>query len=66
MLLNPALGGRGRQISLEFKASLVYIVSSKTAKAIKKNSISKENKTPKKERKKERKGKDKALLQKGL
>jgi hypothetical protein len=39
------LGGRGRQIS-EFKASLVYKVSSRTARAIQKNPVSKnKNKT---------------------
>jgi hypothetical protein len=32
------LGGRGRQIS-EFKASLVYKVSSRTARAIKRNPV---------------------------
>ena len=36
---NPStLGGRGRQIS-EFKASLVYRVSSKTARATQKNPV---------------------------
>jgi hypothetical protein len=35
MPLIPALGSRGRQIS-EFKASLVYKVSSRTARAIQK------------------------------
>jgi hypothetical protein len=44
------LGGRGRQIS-EFKASLVYRVSSRTARAILRNPVLK--KTNKKERKKE-------------
>jgi hypothetical protein len=34
------LGGRGRQIS-EFEASLVYKVSSRTARAIQRNPISK-------------------------
>jgi hypothetical protein len=39
------LGGRGRQIS-EFKASLVYRVSSRTARAIQRNPVSKkQNKT---------------------
>jgi hypothetical protein len=39
------LGGRGRWIS-EFKASLVYRVSSRTAKAIQRNPVSKKaNKT---------------------
>jgi hypothetical protein len=36
------LGGRGRQIS-EFKASLVYRVSSRTAKAIQRNPVYTEN-----------------------
>jgi hypothetical protein len=34
------LGGRGRQIS-EFKASLVYRVSSRTARATQRNPVSK-------------------------
>jgi hypothetical protein len=38
------LGSRGRQIS-EFKASLVYIVSSRTAQATQRNPVSKQNKT---------------------
>jgi hypothetical protein len=38
------LGGRGRQIS-EFKASLVYRVSSRTAKAIQRNPVSKKQTT---------------------
>jgi L-2-hydroxyglutarate oxidase LhgO len=37
------LGGRGRQIS-EFKASLVYKVSSRTARAIQRNPVSKNKK----------------------
>jgi hypothetical protein len=45
------LGGRGRQIS-EFKASLVYRVSSRTARATQKNPVLK---TPKKKRKKKKK-----------
>jgi hypothetical protein len=43
------LGGKGRQIS-EFKASLVYKVSSRTARAIQRNLVSKnkrKNKTKK-------------------
>jgi hypothetical protein len=44
-------GGRGRQIS-EFKASLVYRVSSRTAKATQRNPVSKNQK---KKKKKERK-----------
>jgi hypothetical protein len=37
------LGGRGRQIS-EFEASLVYRVSSRTARATQKNHVSKTKK----------------------
>jgi hypothetical protein len=40
------LGGRGRRIS-EFKASLVYRVSSRTARATQRNPVSKNQKTPK-------------------
>jgi hypothetical protein len=47
------LGGRGRQIS-EFEASLVYKVSSRTARATQRNPVSKKKKERKKE-KKERK-----------
>jgi hypothetical protein len=36
------LGGRGRQIS-EFKARLIYKVSSRTARAIQRNPVSKKN-----------------------
>jgi hypothetical protein len=39
------LGGRGRWIS-EFKASLVYKVSSRTARAIQRNPVSKNQKPP--------------------
>jgi hypothetical protein len=46
------LGGRGRRIS-EFEASLVYRVSSRTARATQRNPVSKEKKK-KKERKKPR------------
>jgi hypothetical protein len=44
---NPSnLGGRGRWIS-EYKASLVYRVSSRTARAIQRNPVSKQtNKQP--------------------
>jgi hypothetical protein len=38
------LGGRGRCIS-EFKASLVYRVSSRIARATQRNPVSKQNKT---------------------
>jgi hypothetical protein len=37
------LGGRGRQIS-EFEASLVYKVSSRTARAIQRNPVSEKKK----------------------
>jgi hypothetical protein len=46
-------GGRGRPIS-EFEASLVYRVSSRTARATQRNPVSKKKKK-KKERKKEKK-----------
>jgi hypothetical protein len=49
------LGGRGRQIS-EIKASLVYRVSSRTARAIQRNPVSKNQKKKKKKKKKERNG----------
>jgi hypothetical protein len=50
------LGGRDRQIS-EFEASLVYKVSSRTARAIQTNPVSKNKtkQTNKKKKKKERK-----------
>ena len=44
---NPSLGGRGRQIS-EFEASLVYKVSSGTARATQKNPDSKNQNQKKK------------------
>jgi hypothetical protein len=57
------LGGRGRQMS-EFKASLVYKVSSRTARATQRNPVSKKpknqnkkKKRPKKKKKKKRKKK---------
>jgi hypothetical protein len=42
------LGGRGRQIS-EFKDSLVYRVSSRTARAIQRNPVSNNNNNNKKQ-----------------
>jgi hypothetical protein len=39
-IFDPSMGGRGRQIS-EFEASLVYKVSSRTARAIQRNPVSK-------------------------
>jgi hypothetical protein len=47
------LGGRGRWIS-EFKTSLVYRVSSRTARATQRNPVSKKQ-NQKKKKKKERK-----------
>jgi hypothetical protein len=44
---NPSRGGRGRQIS-EFEDSLVYRVSSKTARATQRNPVSKKKKKKKK------------------
>jgi hypothetical protein len=44
------LGGRDRQIS-EFKASLVYRVSSRTARAAQRNPVSKTNKQKQKQNK---------------
>jgi hypothetical protein len=62
--LIPALGSRGRRIS-EFEASLVYKVSSRTARATQRNPVSKtppkkktnkkKNKTKKKKEKRKRK-----------
>jgi hypothetical protein len=56
--LIPALGGRGigRRIS-EFEASLVYRVSSRTARAIQRNPESKQNKTKQKQKTKQNKKK---------
>jgi hypothetical protein len=48
------LGGRGRQIS-EFKASLVYKVSSRTARATQRNPVSKKQKTNKQTNNKKKK-----------
>jgi hypothetical protein len=50
------LGGRGRWIS-EFKASLVYRVSSRTARAIQRNPVSKKKKKKKKKKNKTNKQK---------
>jgi hypothetical protein len=51
------LGGRGRQIS-EFKASLVYKVSARTARATQRNPVfQKENKTKEQKTKMKRKEK---------
>jgi hypothetical protein len=47
------LGGRGRWIS-EFEASLVYRVSSRTARATQRNPVSKHQKRKKKKERKEK------------
>jgi hypothetical protein len=46
------LGGRGRRIS-EFEASLVYKVSSRTARATQRNPVSKKTKQNKKQKTKQ-------------
>ena len=46
------MGGRGRQIS-EFEASLVYKVSSRTARVIQRNPVLKKNKKTNKEEEEE-------------
>jgi hypothetical protein len=48
------LGGRGRHIS-EFEASLVYRVSSRTARTIQRNPVWKKNQKKKKKKKKKKK-----------
>jgi hypothetical protein len=49
---NPQhLGGRSRQISFESEASLVYKVSSRTAKAVQRNPVLKKMKKKKKKKK---------------
>jgi hypothetical protein len=56
------LGSRGRQIS-EFEASLVYKVSSRTAKAIQRNPVSKnKDKNKNKNKKKERERKENKFI----
>ena len=52
------MGGRGRRIS-EFEASLVYRVSSRTARARERNPVSKKQKNKKKEKRKKKKRKRK-------
>jgi hypothetical protein len=54
------LGGRGRRIS-EFEASLVYKVSSRTARSIQRNPVSKKKK---KEKKRKEKNKTKQNMEK--
>jgi hypothetical protein len=52
------LGGRGRQIT-EFEASLVSKVSSRTARAIQRNPVAKNQRKKKKEKRKKKKEKKK-------
>jgi hypothetical protein len=52
------LGGRVRQIS-EFEASLVYKVSSRTARVIQKNPVSKNNNNNNNKKKKEKQNRNK-------
>ena len=56
------MGGSGRRIS-EFEASLVYRVSSRTARATQSNPVSKK---PKKKKKKKKKKKRKVIKKKKL
>jgi hypothetical protein len=48
------LGGRGRRISEFEEASLVYRVSSRTARATQRNPVSKKNHTKKKKKKRKK------------
>jgi hypothetical protein len=52
------LGGRGRQIS-EFEASLVYRVSSRTARATQTNPVSKKKKRREEKRREEKRREEK-------
>jgi hypothetical protein len=52
------MGGRGRRIS-EFEASLVYRVSSRTARATQRNPVSKNKQTNKTQKNKKKKKKNK-------
>jgi hypothetical protein len=52
--LIPALGRQGRRIS-EFKASLIYRVSSRTARATQRKLVSKKQKKKKKRKEKKKK-----------
>jgi hypothetical protein len=61
MPLMPALGTQGRQIS-EFRASLVYRVSSRTARAIQRNHVSKNQKPAKQTKKQPTKQKQQYVL----
>ena len=55
------LGGRGRQIS-EFEASLVYRVSTRTARATQRNPVSKNQKTNKQKTKNKNKNNKKRII----
>jgi hypothetical protein len=55
------LGGRGRQIS-EFEASLVYKVSSRTARATQRNPVSRNQKNKNKQTKKKTEKKEKIKI----
>jgi hypothetical protein len=59
------VGGRGRRIS-EFEASLVYRVSSRTAKATQRNPVSEEEKKKKRKEKKRKEKKRKEKKRKGV
>jgi hypothetical protein len=59
------LGGRGRQIS-EFKASLVYQVSSRTARAIQRNPVSKNQNQNKNKNKKQTNNKKKTKTKRAM
>jgi hypothetical protein len=59
------LGGRGRQIYV-FKASLVYKVSSRTARATQRNPVSQKNKQTKKNHPPQKKKKIKDLKLKDI
>jgi hypothetical protein len=57
------LGGRGRQIS-EFEASLIYKVCSRTARATRRNPVSKNQKEKRKQKTKNKKTKQNKKTQK--
>jgi hypothetical protein len=59
------LGGRGRWIS-EFKASLVYRVSSRTARATQRNPISKNQKQQQQQQQKTKKKRNKKDMPNGV
>jgi hypothetical protein len=54
------LGGRGRRIS-EFEASLVYKVSSRTARTTQRNPVSKKNKNKNKNKNKTKQTNEKVI-----